>query len=64
MIVYNYFKKYLISEIKPATEELDLSFNTVAKSVDFLLEKGVLKTENAQSRHRTFVHRGLNDVFI
>lgn len=55
-LVYNYFKKNLVSEIKPAAKALELSFNTVACSVDKLSEMGVLKMEGMQSRHRSFLY--------
>lgn len=59
IVVYNYFKKYLVSEIKLATETLRLSFNLVAFSVKTLAEMGILKMENEQSRHQLFIYREL-----
>lgn len=57
--VYDYFKKYLTSEIRPAANALGLSYNTVAKSIQDLLDIGVLERENQQSRHRKFSYREL-----
>ena len=56
MMVYLYFKKHLMSEIKPVSQALGISFNTVAKAVDGLIAMGILKKDNQQARHRIFVY--------
>ena len=61
-MVYVYFRNHLISEINTASEQLGMSFNTVAKSVKHLLEMGILQLESEQSRHRRFVYKRLVDV--
>jgi Fic family protein len=61
--VFNYFKRHLVSKIKPISEELDVSFNTVSKSVNALLEIGILRMENDQSRHRIFQYNDALDIF-
>lgn len=62
--VYNYFKKYLISEISPAANALGLSYNTVAKCVESLANINVLKAENEQVRHRLFSYDELLNILI
>jgi len=54
--VFEYFKKHLVSEIKPIAESLDVSYNTSAKAVDRLLEMSILIKDGRQSRHRKFVY--------
>ena len=52
--VNNYFKQYLISEVKPIAEETGASYNTNAKVVELLVDAGILTPENNQSRHKVF----------
>ena len=61
-MVYAYFRNCLISEIKTVSEQLRMSFNTVAKSVNNLLEMGILQLESEQSRHRLFIYKRLVDT--
>ena len=63
--VFNYFKRYLISEIKPIAEVTGASYNTNAKVVELLVDTGILSLENNQSRHRVFKYsRTLNAMSI
>ena len=62
--VYNCFKRRLVSQIKPIAEELSVSFNTVSKSIDLLVNEGILRAEKDQSRHRYFVYDTAVDVFM
>jgi Fic family protein len=55
-IVYNYFKRHLVSEIKPISEAFGISYNTVAKIVNGFLEMNILAKDDQQSRHRNFVY--------
>ena len=57
--VYDYFKQYLISEIKPIAEEIGVSYNTTAKAVGLLTGAGLLRLEHEQSRHKVYCHRVL-----
>ena len=52
--LYNYFKRYLISEIKPIAKETGVSYNTNAKVVNLLVSAGILALENNQLRHKVF----------
>ena len=61
--VYNYFKRHLVSKIKPISEELAISFNTASKSVISLSDIGILRMENKQSRHRHFRYSDVFDIF-
>jgi len=61
-MVYGYFKNNLVSEIKPISIELGISFNTVSKAVNSLLEMNMLSIEHEQSRHRQYVYRDLLSV--
>lgn len=61
--VYDYFKKHLISEIRPAANALGLSYNTVAKCVESLISINILKAKNEQARHRIFLHEKLINIF-
>jgi Fic family protein len=60
--VYNYFKRYLISEIKPIAEETGASYNTNAKVVELLVDAGILVLENKQSRHKIFKYSRILDA--
>ena len=55
--VYSYFKQCQISEIKPVSDKLDISYNTAAKIVKALTELNVLSLEQEQSRHKRYCHR-------
>jgi len=62
--VYNYFRRRLVSKIKPIAEDLGVSFNTVSKSIDALIGVGVLRAEGDQSRHRYFLYNDVLEIFI
>ena len=57
--VYNYFKKYLVSEIIPISTQLGISYNTAAKVVKALAEASILTLEQEQSRHKVYCHGAL-----
>ena len=61
-MVYAYFRNRLISEIKTVSEQLGMSFNTVAKSVNNLLEMGILQLESGQFCHILFIYKRLVDA--
>lgn len=52
--VHNYFKQHLVSDIKSASADLGLSYNTVSKAVDLLIKVKILNIETVQVRHRKF----------
>lgn len=60
--VYDYFKKHLVSDIKPIAEETGISYNTAAKVVGLMTDTGLLKLERSQLRHKVYCHRAL-EVF-
>lgn len=62
LMIYNYFKAHVFSQIKIVSNDLGISFNTVAKSVKQLCELGILQLESNQSRHRVFVYERLLDA--
>jgi Fic family protein len=62
-MIHAYFRHHLISEIRAASLQVGMSFNTVAKSVTHLLELGILQLESEQLRHRRFVYKRLVDIF-
>jgi len=62
LAVYNHFKAYIFSEIRTVADDLDVSFNTISKSVHALCELDILQIEKKQSRHRVFVYGRLLDI--
>ncbi|MCL2842210.1 MAG: Fic family protein [Oscillospiraceae bacterium] len=56
LVVYHYFKRHLVSEVRPISDALGISFNTAAKAVADLSTMGILKKDGQRSRHRTFVY--------
>jgi Fic family protein len=64
IMVHDYFKKHLVSEIRPISEALGVSYNTVAKAIDCLISLGVLTKDGQRSRHRFFVYDRLLNTLI
>jgi len=58
--VYNHYKQYLISEIVPISNQLGISYNTVAKVVKNLADAKILELEQNQSRHKVYCHRAMD----
>ena len=56
LLVYEYFKKNLVAEIRTISETCGISYNTAAKAVDQLLEMNILVLDRLQSRNRKFVY--------
>jgi ribosomal protein S25 len=52
----------MVSEIKPVTDQLGITYNTAAKIVKALAELNILLLEQEQSRHKVYRHRAI-DVF-
>jgi len=55
-LLLEYLEKKPIIDIKTASETLNLSFNTVSKSVESLREIGILKKRNDSIRYRYFAY--------
>jgi Fic family protein len=63
LMAYDFFKRKVISEIRPISDALGVSFNTAAKAVGILVAAGILTKDSQQSRHRVFVYeRFLNEI--
>jgi Fic family protein len=62
LMVFDYFKRHLISEIRPISQALSISYNTASKAVDILLAAGILSNNSQHSRHRVFVYKRLLDT--
>ena len=62
LMVYDYFKANICSQIKVISGDLKLSYNTITKSVNTLCDLGILCLEKDQSRHRVFVYKKLMEA--
>jgi len=62
--VYRYFKKNVISSIRNASEQLQLSFNAVSRSIEVLQNLGILTQITSKSRNRLFAHVGLMRLLL
>lgn len=54
--VFNYIEKQPIIDIKKASADLEISFNTMAKAVKILIETGILKQTQNSARNRCFAY--------
>lgn len=54
--VFEYIKKNPIIDIKKTSNELDLSFNTISKAVNNLMDIGILRQTQNASRNRCFAY--------
>ena len=63
MLVYKYIEKNPIIKIPSIANELNFSFNTVAKVVEAMVGCGILKQANNQSRHRYFIYEDYVKIF-
>lgn len=61
--VYLYFKRELISGVKPVAEKFEVSYNTASKIIEILIEIGILQKINNQARHRLFGYVKLLEGF-
>jgi len=59
LAVYRHFKRRIISNIRYASEQTNLSFKTVSRSVSILQGLGILLQTTQNSRNRLFAHAGL-----
>lgn len=62
-LLLEYLEKKPIIDIKTASETLNLSFNTVSKSVESLQKMGILKQSNNLMRYRYFSYEDYLNIF-
>lgn len=60
--LFLYLFKHPIIDIPQASKDLSLSFNTVAKGVNSLMEMGILKQRKSQKRNRSFIYQDYLDI--
>lgn len=63
MLMYEYIEKNPVIGIRLIADELGLSFNTAAKAVEAMVDFGILKQVNNQSRHRCFIYEDYVKIF-
>ena len=63
MLVYEYIEKNPVVGIRRVADELNISFNTAAKTVEAMADLGILKQTNNQSRHRCFIYEDYIKIF-
>lgn len=54
--LFEYLERNPIIDISKTSAALNLSFNTIAKSVNILIELGILSASNSANRNRTFAY--------
>lgn len=63
MLMYEYIEKNPVIGIRLIAGELGFSFNTAAKAVEAMVDFGILKQVNNQSRHRCFIYEDYVKIF-
>jgi len=63
LAIFEYWKKNLVSSITQSAKELELSYNTVERSVQLLQGLNILKQQSSTQRNRLFVYSELQDLF-
>lgn len=63
-IVYEYFKRFPITNIPYASKETGLSFNSTAKAIDLLQEQGILVQMNSNERNRIWEYMSLKNCVV
>ena len=63
-IVYEYFKRFPITNIPYVSKETGLSFNSTAKAIDLLQEKGILVQMNSKERNRIWEYMSLKNCIV
>ncbi|MDL2327899.1 Fic family protein [Ruminococcaceae bacterium OttesenSCG-928-A11] len=61
-MVYNYYKKNLVSTLRPAADKLGIAYNSVLKAVSILVDLGVLTSMDKKVRYRSYRHRELVEI--
>ena len=64
MAVYQYFKENIASSVKYASQQLNLSYNVVSRSVEILKELNILTQITTGSRNRIFAHKELLRIIL
>jgi len=64
MAVYEYFKENVASSVKYASQQLNLSYNVVSRSVEILKEFNILIQITTGSRNRIFAHKELLRIIL
>ncbi|HCC35967.1 MAG TPA: hypothetical protein DEQ02_10245 [Ruminococcaceae bacterium] len=62
LLLYDYFKEYLVSGIPRPAEVLHLTHATVSNAIKLLQESGILRQSSIGSRNRTFMYSELIDI--
>ena len=63
-IVYEYFKRFPITNIPYASKRTRLSFNSTAKAIDLLQEQGILVQLNSKERNRIWEYMSLKNCVV
>ena len=63
-IVYEYFKRFPITNIPYASKGTGLSFNSTAKAIDLLQEQGILVQMNSNERNRIWEYMSLKNCVM
>ncbi len=63
-IVYEYFKRFPITNIPYASKGTGLSFNSTAKAIDLLQEQGILVQMNSKERNRIWEYMSLKNCVV
>ena len=63
-IVYEYFKRFPISNISYASKKTGLSFNSIAKAIDLLQEQGIVVQMNSNERNRIWEYMSLKNCVV
>lgn len=62
-LVYNYFKRNLVSMIQPTAKNLGLAYNSVSKAVKLLQALSILSPANDQARNCCYIYQNGMAVF-
>ena len=63
-IVYEYFKRFPITNIPYASKGTGLSFNSTAKAIDLLQEQGILIQMTSKERNRIWEYMSLKNCIV
>jgi len=63
-IVFEYFKRFPITNISYAAKRTGLSFNSTAKAIDLLQEQGILVQVNSNERNRVWEYMSLKNSVV
>lgn len=63
-IIYEYFKRFPITNISHASKGTGLSFNSTAKAIDLLQEQGILVQMNSKERNCIWEYISLKNCIV